>query len=614
MKVQYIAIIFIIIMIPLMLVLTVYTQSQIDNLGVQLQYDTKLYDATYDGMKAFQLNTVNNKYSQVADSLKRDVEAAIKTFITSLSNNLSLSGYSIKDVSPYIPSILFTLYDGYYIYAPTYAEKLQEVEKDSIDVDGNPVKIIKEESKTPIEYSYENILKPYIYYTVKYHKNENNDFIVNYTLDNYIILYGMVNGQYVTKSGFLIVPGKVKLEIDKLKLETILKRNILEYILPLRTLDNADQETILTLYDRAPLGNLRPIDKVSLTSNFGEKLLNRLLTTKTLATVNDDVLLEEMLDSKIDEFLEDDDEIIGENYIITDDGIIDEVIDVFKINYDGIEISDSSAKKYYVKALRFTNWINKNLPDIKVSDAIKIDGSQYEEFKDNNSYLFNTINGNDPEDLSSTFSQHRMLAIRISIQTNLNTAIAKYNERFFEEKTYNLKMPLMNDNEWEKITNHISMATFFQGLQIGNKVYNNYTVVASTENKEMISNDNMYYFKKDLTGTVYYHKIDCPNLEDDGEIIGAKNIDYDVYKSRNEDETYEYTFGDIIEGVRLKGRPQNNIKQVGDITELSACYDCIINQNYIPKITLNANRLKAKYTTIGRERNNLYKVNEYINM
>ncbi|MGC8000669.1 hypothetical protein, partial [Salmonella enterica] len=75
MKVQYITIIFIIIMIPLMLVLTVYTQSQIDNLGVQLQYDTKLYDATYDGMKAFQLNTVNNKYSQVADSLKRDVEA-----------------------------------------------------------------------------------------------------------------------------------------------------------------------------------------------------------------------------------------------------------------------------------------------------------------------------------------------------------------------------------------------------------------------------------------------------------------------------------------------------------------------------------------------------------
>ena len=112
MKVQYIAIIFIIIMIPLMLVLTVYTQSQIDNLGIQLQYDTKLYDATYDGMKAFQLNTVNNKYSQVADSLKRDVEAAIKTFITSLSNNLSLSGYSTQDVSPYIPSILFTLYDG----------------------------------------------------------------------------------------------------------------------------------------------------------------------------------------------------------------------------------------------------------------------------------------------------------------------------------------------------------------------------------------------------------------------------------------------------------------------------------------------------------------------
>ena len=75
MKIQYMAIIFIVIMMPIILVLSSYMQLQIDNLTIDLQYDTKLFEATLDGMQAFELNTVNNRFSQIADSLKRDVEA-----------------------------------------------------------------------------------------------------------------------------------------------------------------------------------------------------------------------------------------------------------------------------------------------------------------------------------------------------------------------------------------------------------------------------------------------------------------------------------------------------------------------------------------------------------
>ena len=53
-----------------------------DTLQLQAAYNTKLNDATYDAMQAFQLNTQNNEFSTVADSLKRDVSASINTFYT----------------------------------------------------------------------------------------------------------------------------------------------------------------------------------------------------------------------------------------------------------------------------------------------------------------------------------------------------------------------------------------------------------------------------------------------------------------------------------------------------------------------------------------------------
>ena len=120
MKLQNLAIILVIIILPITLILTAYTKTQIDTIAVQTLYQTKLKDATYDAVSAFQLNTVKNTYSTVSDSIRRDIEAAIQTFIGDLAKSMGRSGANAEYIKPYIPAIVFTLYDGFYIYAPSY--------------------------------------------------------------------------------------------------------------------------------------------------------------------------------------------------------------------------------------------------------------------------------------------------------------------------------------------------------------------------------------------------------------------------------------------------------------------------------------------------------------
>lgn len=610
MKIQYMGIIFIIIMMPIILVLSSYMQLQIDNLTIDLQYDTKLFEATLDGIQAFELNTVNNRFSQVADSLKRDVEAGINTFTTSLSNNLGYGGVNNEYLLPYIPAVLFTLYDGYYIYSPTWAESLKEVEVDDTDIDGKPIKVTEEVSKDPVEYDHENLLKPYIYYTTRYVVGTKTDFVVNYTLDNYIIVYGnmQLNGktdsEYVTRSGFLSVPDYISYNIDKSQLDSIFAKKILEYILPARALDSMSQEEILSEYKKADLTKLKDISKVSLISDIGQTFLEEMLNKKTIADMKNDDILEAMFDSTINEQFEKD-----VDKIPTANSTINAVIDVFtSVKYKGISIDDKDAKKYYIKSLRFSNWVNKNLSGITEGNAVDKDGKVLEEFEGSDKKIFKTAGTtelNDPEKLESDFSQHRTRCIQLSIQTNLNTAIAQYNVDFFQEKTYSLTMPILKSTEWSEVTNNISMVTFLQGLKVGNKIYNDYVVVSSNKNKETINTDDIYYINTDANGETFYHRSDCPYLNDkNSNILGMKNIDYDIYKDEDENKKVIYKFSDKLQGI---------VNNTG-IDQVYGCYHCIVNRNYKGVENLNENRLKAIYTAIAKEKNNLYKVNEYYNV
>ena len=131
MKLQNLSVIFIIIVIPLILVVSYYISLQVDTLNMQAAYNTKLLESTKEAIDAFEINTVewNSEFSQTADSKRRDVTASINTFISSFANNIGVGGTSKEYISAYIPAIAYTLYDGYYIYAPTDTKQTIKNEK-----------------------------------------------------------------------------------------------------------------------------------------------------------------------------------------------------------------------------------------------------------------------------------------------------------------------------------------------------------------------------------------------------------------------------------------------------------------------------------------------------
>ena len=69
----------------------------------------------------------------------------------------------------------------------------------------------------------------------------------------------------------------------------------------------------------------------------------------------------------------------------------------------------------------------------------------------------------------STFNNHRIAIIRKSIETNLTTAIANYNIQ--SGSNYEYVMPVINDADWYKIVNNVSIASFMQGIPIGQKLF-----------------------------------------------------------------------------------------------------------------------------------------------
>ena len=177
MKLQNLAVIFAIIIIPVTLILSAYIGTQIDTASLQQSYDTKLKDATHDAVVAFELNTQDNAYSNNSDSIRRDLQAVINTFSGSLASGLNIPGANQERIMPYIPAILITLYDGYYIYSPSeYSYSTKE------EIDGEWTEVQKT--------GYTHVLKPYVYYSARY-ESGGDYVVVNYSLDNYITIYGL---------------------------------------------------------------------------------------------------------------------------------------------------------------------------------------------------------------------------------------------------------------------------------------------------------------------------------------------------------------------------------------------------------------------------------------
>ena len=66
-------------------------------------------------------------------------------------------------------------------------------------------------------------------------------------------------------------------------------------------------------------------------------------------------------------------------------------------------------------------------------------------------------------------------------------------------------MPKLKEDEWDKILNNVSLISFMQGLSIGGKIYNGYSIVTNNTNEEVVTEDSIYIVTNNYTDS----KISC---------------------------------------------------------------------------------------------------------
>lgn len=485
MKLESLAIIFLIIIMPISIVLSEYIDNKIKIAETELIYDTRLLNATHDAIKAYQLNTVNNAFGDAATRKVKDIEAAANTFFTSLTSSFNYIGNKSDTMKEFVPAIVFTLYDGYYIYSP-FTNTLTEVPETNEKGEPN----IDESYSTAGEIK--DGLKPYVFYSCRYVR-DNDDFIITYTLDNYITIQGYIKGNYVNDYGYLNT-GIIK---------------------------NSDKEYE---YD-------------------GVKFKESETETETLKEYVGDTEYPYIKENGQKYYLDSDyGKGLGENgagiFIIDQKGNKNYSPGNSRENYDGLYnkiMNNNDAYEYYKDSYEFTNKVLKTygLNDLKVSDAYiwnnPADGTtSLQEYygknnSDGNKLIFASNNTTKIENSASNFNEHRKLIIRYTVETNLITAIQSFSDSAGEGA--NFIMPKISEDDWEIIEDNVCAISFMQGLSLGSKRYNSYSVVANTLTNEYVDENDIYILAKDKNDTrIYCKPNDITLLNEDVKILN-KNVD-----------------------------------------------------------------------------------------
>lgn len=630
MRIQDLAIIFIIIIFPISIVLGAYTQMQISTISLQTEYDMKLIAATSDAIKAFQINTANSSTSDIANSKIRDIEASVSTFKASIKSVFGMNGYSEDEMNEYIPALVYTMYDGFYIYSRFNNQNyLYEV-----DENGNV-------TNNPLDKNGENVfgLKPYISYSVKYNPNSDLDIVITYSLDNYISIKGMVKvdgeKQYWDKSGYLIdgikkdASGKITyngVEIDKnvvlsedLPAIGSLEKGTYKYVRYNGTKYYLDERNARVIYFLN--GNLMEINPTSDYDKYkdmiekGESLSEELPQIGTLARGNYKYIVYNGTKYYLDErntriiyFLN--------GNLMEIKPKLDENIESSYKKYENMIENGESAYKFYDEANKFTQSVKNVLANLTNKDAqdfiINSNGEtiQTTVFSDETEYKifdFNSDSSKPEKNIecrSSNFNQHRLAVIKNKIRTNLAIAITNFNSAYNIE----FQMPELTEEDWAKAMNNISLISFIQGIDIGGKTYNGYTIINNSESKEVVREENIYFLGNDG----FYHRIgdkyllEANNIGGNSEYnsnvnaSGRLNLDFNKQRAYTEDGSTVYYY---------------------PISKYYASYNSIVNQNYWDKdydnyndiyayvATKNVNLRKAFYMALGRERYGMYKSN-----
>lgn len=534
MKLQHMAVIFVIIFMPIILVTAYFISLQVDTIKLQESYDKKLLDATHDAMSAFELNTANEDLSTVADSLRSIIEASNNIFFNTLTTNLGVSNASKSYVQPFIPAILYTLYDGFYIYSPTNTPEVcvdkfgQTISTDSKGVtfegttnyNGKTIGIYKfnqnalkyengttesqyesgfTESNASVNY---NTLKasgiPEEYGQLLYKNNDGTYSTVLHIISGNSGRSTAYKQSYILKSFISYAT-------------TYSKNN--EYNVTVNyTLDNfiTIQGDIKGVYysKSGYFISDKLINKITIDGiDIGVSNWTRYSEESWLATINDpqnhEVKVTLCNGTNPDGSL-------SYTTISNRDGAYLEY-GVAKFWEDS-----KSALEYYIKAWLFSSWVRENLSDVCATNIVNNDyeifnngetairaninndktnfqGDMFHRFnsdldvypfRENDSYL------NDPENKESPFALHKRNVIKNSISYNLSLSMIVYTEW---NKITEFNMPVMSDVEWERIMSNVSIVTFMQGMKCGLKYYSNYAIVSSTNNEITVTPNEIYY-------------------------------------------------------------------------------------------------------------------------
>lgn len=531
MKIQNLAVIFIIIILPISIVIYSYTTNRIQVISMQSKYDSKLNDATHDAIKAYQLNSFKSDTSYYANSKIRDIEASVNTFFNSLSTNFSTLGYTKETLQNYVPAIVYTMYDGYYIYTPYKNTWYNENSKSK--------KELEEQINPDSQKTYKNDeklygIKPYVYYSCRYRENDENDVTITYSLDNYVQIQGKVDGEVVSKYGYLL--SSVSVNDDNVTYNGV-------------SIPEEDKVITENIYVDGKLKSNLPCIKENGTKYYLEN-------SKVFSVLN----------GKSQE---------QKGYDITK----------FTKN--------KSAKNYYKEADELKKFIQGNnfLKNLTTDNIVDIEtGNKYEEGKspyyriNDKIFDFDYVEGIESE--TSNFNTHRIDVIKNAIERNLSIAISNFNN--YSNVITDFQMPKLKDEDWDKIMNNIAVISFFQGANLGGKLYNGYSVITNTMNEDVVMEDSIYIKKGD---NIY--DITENGLEYNNTTVGVFNINTEP-RTGSDGTTYylpvtgELSYGSII--------TKNNIND-----------NFTGNFNKYIKEKVSNDLKRVYYTALARERYGLYR-------
>ncbi len=574
MKIQELAIIFIIIILPISLVLSVYTQNQVQTINTQTLYDNRLTSATYDAMRAYQLNAANSTTSDMSNSKTRDIEASVSAFRNSIMTAFELNGFTANELNSYIPALVYTMYDGLYIYSP-YSNIAE------VNTDANADEEVKIKTEGQKEYG----LKPYISYSCRY-KTNNIDVVITYSLDNHIAVKGMIGSEYVNKEGYLI---------DGIKCQNINTNTDVE------KLSNDDMKDAKITYNGIEIGteSLKEYIPLSIDKNAAYPYA-KINGTKYYL----------IHDKEGDQIV-----YVSNGFFRTQCKSTDSDKTAFNA-YKNIIENNYMAKEYYYEAYKFTKWFREDsgLQGLKYSDAydevlIK-DGDTAKPvygkvWEGNDTIIFQFNSSSDIKDNieneTSTFNQHRLAVIRYKIENNLAIAISNYNAYSGATKVV-FQMPELKEDEWDQIIHNISLISFLQGLPIGEKTYNGYTLVTNSESEEVVLEGNIFMLGESANREKVYYRIGDVELEDGGtatlnagnygDISSAGRLNLDFKRRYVTDTSQTQTY--YYYQMRNFKASYNSVVMQDKVTTFDDIY------KYISGVSPDYQ--KAFYTALGRER------------